>query len=284
MFAHMSQKEVLKILKDIGGEATSSEIREQARQEFPNRQLFNYASMRLNSLKKRGLVSKNKDNDDVVWSITNQGEKTSLKKYTIEVSCDDADKQRLIDEGIDIVNIVCVVYNQDEIRFNLPEISQDMTNSVYNPEDDGFLTFYPSECENAAIRVPTSGTINIAGAKSKDEVYRGVSCFENNMNKLEYDVDISPNDIEVQNIVGQSNIQREIDLRKLASDMPECVEYNNSNSPTLIFRPDTQGTIMMYRTGKIITVGVKTYYQVVKLYQNLNRLMPEVEDAKLSFG
>lgn len=280
----MSQKEILKILKRLGGEATSSEIREQAKQEFPDRHLFNYVSMRLNSLEKRNLVSKRSADDKKYWKITQKGKNKPLKKHIINDSCNNVNKKRLENERVDIVNIVSVVYNKGKTSFDLYQISQDLPNSTYNPETDGYLNFYPTDCENATIRVPSSGNLNIAGAKSKQEVFNGISSFENRMSELGYDIEISPHDIEVQNILGTSSIQKEIDLAKLASDMADCAEYSADNNPNLIFRPEAQGTIMIYRTGKTVAIGVKTYQQMIYLYKQLNDRVPTIENAEIPFN
>lgn len=280
----MSQKEVLRILKNIGGRATSSEIRQQAKQDFPDRKLFSYISRRLESLQKRDLVSKEEVNGGVYWTITNQGREKSLEKHTIEDSCDKMHKEMLSNERIDIVNIVSVVYNEKDFQFDLYKLHQSIPESVYNPESDGYLSLYPPECGNTTVRIPKSGTLNIAGAKSKQEVFDGISYFEDEMNNFGYNIDVSPRDIEVQNIAGTLNIQREIALAKLASDMSDNVEYDTDNSAALIFRPDTQGTIMLYRTGKIIATGVKTYGQMISLYEELYDKMPKIEDANLAFS
>jgi len=280
----MSQKEVLNILRKIGGRASSSEIRQQAKQDFPDRQLFAYTSLRLESLQKRNLVSKEEANGENHWVITKEGQEKSLEKRTIEDSCDQVYKKMLTSEGIEIVNIVSVVYNEEDVYFDLYDIYNGLSNSVYNRENDGYLTFYPPECENATIRIPSSGTLNITGTRSKKEVYNGLSAFEDKMEGLGYNIDISPEDIEIQNIVGTSNIQKEIDLKTLASDMPDSVEYNTDNSAALIFRPNTQGTIMMYRTGKIVATGLKTYEQMASLYKQLNDEMPPVENSNVAFS
>jgi len=54
----MSQEDVFHILKDLGGEATTSQIREAAKKKYPSRTLYMYVSNRLNKLKKWGIIVK----------------------------------------------------------------------------------------------------------------------------------------------------------------------------------------------------------------------------------
>jgi TATA-box binding protein (TBP) (component of TFIID and TFIIIB) len=280
----MSQREIFRILKNLQGKASSSEIRQQAKQNFPDRELFAYTSVRLHSLQKRGLVSKTRSNGESCWSITENGEQKHLEKHTIEDSCNKIDKKKLSDEGIDIVNIVSVVYNNENVRFDLYRLCQEIPSSVYNPETDAYLTLHLPECKSTTVRVPASGTLNITGAKNKQEVFTGLSYFEDKMDEFDYNIDISPSDIEVQNIVGTSDAQTEIDLAKLASDMPENTKYDTDNGAALIFRADTQGTIMMYRTGKVVATGVKTYGQMISLYNQLDDAMPTAKDINTAFN
>lgn len=46
----MSQEDVYAILKELGGEATSKEIRERAKKKYPQRTLYMYVPNRLRKL------------------------------------------------------------------------------------------------------------------------------------------------------------------------------------------------------------------------------------------
>ncbi|MBC7091341.1 MAG: hypothetical protein H5T50_05465 [Nitrososphaeria archaeon] len=54
----MSQEEVYKIIKELGGEATTQEIKERAKEKFPNYSLYLYVSNRLKKLEKWGIIKK----------------------------------------------------------------------------------------------------------------------------------------------------------------------------------------------------------------------------------
>lgn len=53
----MSQEDVLDILKEIGGSATITEIRDKAKSKYPTRSLYSYVGNRLHKLKKWGDVT-----------------------------------------------------------------------------------------------------------------------------------------------------------------------------------------------------------------------------------
>jgi len=63
----MSQEDVLQILKELKGEATTKEIRELAKKKFRERTLYLYVTDRLKKLERNNLVSK-------------EGEKWKIKK------------------------------------------------------------------------------------------------------------------------------------------------------------------------------------------------------------
>ncbi len=68
----MSQFVVYMILKELGGKATTRQIKERALEKFPDLTLYSYVRNRLNKLKKKGFVrnypTKN-DKNELVWEI-----------------------------------------------------------------------------------------------------------------------------------------------------------------------------------------------------------------------
>uniref|UniRef100_A0A7V3KNY3 Uncharacterized protein n=1 Tax=candidate division WOR-3 bacterium TaxID=2052148 RepID=A0A7V3KNY3_UNCW3 len=68
----MSQKEVYEIIKELGGEATYSEIKRRAKEKFPNLTLWQYVTDRLKKLEKKGYVIKIKRGDEIVWKIVEE--------------------------------------------------------------------------------------------------------------------------------------------------------------------------------------------------------------------
>ncbi len=66
----MSQEDTFKILKELGGKATSLEISRRAKEKYPHRTLHHYVSTRLKDLAKWGFVIKEVGSDGKkIWKI-----------------------------------------------------------------------------------------------------------------------------------------------------------------------------------------------------------------------
>lgn len=65
----MSQEDVLKILKELGGKATLFEIRKRAREKYPDRTLYLYVSNRLSKLEKWDVIENTKNGRNTIWQI-----------------------------------------------------------------------------------------------------------------------------------------------------------------------------------------------------------------------
>ena len=70
----MSQEEVYKILEELGGEATTKEIRKRAKEKFPDFSLHQYVGNRLRKLEKNGYVTSisNKESRETRWKIVEE--------------------------------------------------------------------------------------------------------------------------------------------------------------------------------------------------------------------
>ena len=65
----MSQKIIYDLLKELGGNAFTSDISKLAKQKYPDATLHTYVYHRLRDLKKWGLIKKNTDGS---WSIVEE--------------------------------------------------------------------------------------------------------------------------------------------------------------------------------------------------------------------
>lgn len=66
----MSQEDVLEILRELGGTASTDAIRERAREKFPTATLANYVWDRLTRLEKWGRVRR--ENRGTLWTIVEE--------------------------------------------------------------------------------------------------------------------------------------------------------------------------------------------------------------------
>jgi len=65
----MSQQKVYRILKELGGEATTKEIRKKGKEKCPNDTLYTYASLRLKQMEKWGIVKQIGNKTTNKWKI-----------------------------------------------------------------------------------------------------------------------------------------------------------------------------------------------------------------------
>ena len=63
----MSQEDVLNILKDLKGEATTKQIRDVAKKRFPYRTLYLYVNNRLRKLEKNKKVKRDGEKWKIIW-------------------------------------------------------------------------------------------------------------------------------------------------------------------------------------------------------------------------
>lgn len=65
----MSQEEVFKILKILGGRATTKEITDYARENYPSLTLYMYTTKRLKQLQRSGFIRRTINENIVNWEI-----------------------------------------------------------------------------------------------------------------------------------------------------------------------------------------------------------------------
>lgn len=65
----MSQKLIWEILRELGGIATTQQVRELAKKKYPELTLWEYAGNRLRKLQKNGYVSREYKNHIDTWTI-----------------------------------------------------------------------------------------------------------------------------------------------------------------------------------------------------------------------
>ena len=69
MCRYMSQEEVFKILKILGGKASIKDITAYARDHYPNLSLYMYTTKRLKQMERYGFVKKTIIGKNTVWEI-----------------------------------------------------------------------------------------------------------------------------------------------------------------------------------------------------------------------
>jgi transcription initiation factor TFIID TATA-box-binding protein len=267
----MSQEDIRQLLLDAGDEATIKELSELARQKFPKRSLHQYIQERISSMEKRGLVEPIKDG--TAWRLTDRGrdEPTSYPLNELDAIID---TEELVDEGISIANLVGSAHIGRTI--DLSELSYDLPNAEYHPETSPNLMYRPEGNNNVCIMLSSSGRISIAGAKSEEGLVSAVRRFVSELEKLGIDVEISDDEILIQNVVANYDFGREFDLSVLAVSLGlDNVEYEPEEFPGLIYR-SSNCTALLFTSGKLVIMGASTYLQVIKTRDKLKKELADI--------
>lgn len=80
--------------------------------------------------------------------------------------------------------------------------------------------------------------------------------------------------LTVTNLVATVDLEREFDLGKLATSMPD-VDFDPEKSPFLLFRSDA-ATVMIPRTGKLSIVGARTVQDINETLTYLTDIFDEI--------
>ncbi|WP_336346181.1 TATA-box-binding protein [Halalkalicoccus ordinarius] len=92
--------------------------------------------------------------------------------------------------------------------------------------------------------------------------------------------------IQIQNVVGSTAIGQELELKRVAVDLPRA-DYAPERSPGIIYRTEAPAaTSLIFRSGKIVTAGAQSedalhasLAQVVDALRELGITVPETPDV-----
>lgn len=188
------------------------------------------------------------------------------------------DEVELAKHGLEVVNAVATVKTGRE--FDLTTLSADLPNSEYEPEHSPFLVYRPEG--NPTLLVPSNGLVSVVGAKGVDDIERGIYAFFSELEHIGVELSKQPGDVTVQNIVVKGGFQLEFDLDTLAIEIGlERCEYEPEQFPGLIFRTDRGSTILIFRTGAYLIMGLTSYDEVLEEFFDLHN---ELEPFRTELG
>ena len=271
----MSQEAARRLLEDLGGEATTAEIAAHAREVYPDQTLHTYVGQLLSRLEKKSFVSKN----DGSWVLTERGRTTSIEGIPIEdidvaVTGDDLRKN-----GLEVANIVSTLKLGRELDLNALAVG--LPKAEYHPETSPFMVYRPSDASSVTLLVPTNGMISIVGGKNKKEVIEGIDQFFVALADLGIETERTAEDALVQNTVISGNLDVELELSTVAVSLGfEQSEYEPEQFPGVIYRMDDGSTALIFRTGKFLVNGSKSYAQAL---DSVNRLRERLESIGVEF-
>jgi transcription initiation factor TFIID TATA-box-binding protein len=159
------------------------------------------------------------------------------------------------------------------VELDLLELSKDLE-AKYEPE------VYPSMVYKAqnelSILVPTSGNIVLVGVETPAELKQGLNEFLEKLSELGIELDVDSSNIEIQNIVANGNLNKEIDLTALSIGLGlEDTEYEPEQFPGVIYRSNSS-VILIFGSGKFVITGADNIYSVNSAYNNIREELTEL--------
>src|SRR5450756_1151696 len=155
--------------------------------------------------------------------------------------------------NIEIVNVVASTGIGQEI--NLKQATLALEGADYNPKRFPGLVYRTKDPKTAALLF-RSGKIVCTGAKSIDDVYRGMENVFQSLRNIGIDVKGTP-EIKVQNIVASANIHAALNLNTIAIGLGlEHIEYEPEQFPGLVYRlSEPKVVVLIFGSGKLVITG-----------------------------
>lgn len=139
-------------------------------------------------------------------------------------------------------------------EFDLEAVANDIDAYSLDFSRNGPPGLYMKICENEpTIALYRSGSFNIRGASSVEEVYDCKSLFVDNLSNL--DIEIKVSSFSITNMVFTADLGKQMDLGELSIRLGlENIEYEPEQFPGLVYRPG-QGVVMIFSSGKLVLTG-----------------------------
>src|SRR5665647_1393000 len=155
--------------------------------------------------------------------------------------------------NIEIVNVVASTGIGQEI--NLKQATLALEGADYNPKRFPGVVYRTKDPKTAAL-IFRSGKIVCTGAKSIDDVYRGMENVFQSLRNIGIDAKGTP-EIKVQNIVASADLHSVLNLNAIALGLGmEHVEYEPEQFPGLVYRlSEPKVVVLLFGTGKLVVTG-----------------------------
>jgi len=176
---------------------------------------------------------------------------------------------------ITIENVVASTAIGQEI--DLKSVTLALEGADYDPEQFPGLVYRTKDPKTAAL-IFRSGKIVCTGAKSIEDVDRGLKKVFKKMDSVGIKVDSNP-EITVQNIVASADLGSVLNLNAIAIGLGlENIEYEPEQFPGLVYRiKDPKIVALLFSSGKIILTGGKNLEDIKRgldfLEQKLETIM-----------
>jgi transcription initiation factor TFIID TATA-box-binding protein len=156
-------------------------------------------------------------------------------------------------DTIKIENVVASTSIGQEINLNQATLA--LEGADYNPKRFPGLVYRTKDPKTAAL-IFRSGKIVCTGAKSIDDVYRGLENIFQSLRNIGIDIKGTP-EIKVQNIVASGDLHSALNLNAIAIGLGlENIEYEPEQFPGLVYRlSDPKVVVLLFGTGKLVVTG-----------------------------
>jgi TATA-box binding protein (TBP), component of TFIID and TFIIIB len=135
-----------------------------------------------------------------------------------------------------------------------------LPNTQYNPEQFPGLVFRIPDI-HVTFLVFGSGKLVCTGSRSKEDILNAMGKLLKELRKIGVRVK-SQWKIDIQNIVASGNLNRPLDLNKIAYSVDET-EYNPEQFPGLVYKlVNSKITFLLFGTGKIVCTGAKNISEI----------------------
>jgi transcription initiation factor TFIID TATA-box-binding protein len=179
-------------------------------------------------------------------------------------------------DTIKIVNVVASTDIGQEI--NLKQVTLELEGADYDPKRFPGLVYRTKDPKTAALLF-RSGKIVCTGAKSIDEVHKGVENVFQSLRNIGIDVKRTP-EIKVQNIVASADLHAVLNLNAVATGLGiENIEYEPEQFPGLVYRlSDPKVVVLLFNSGKLVVTGGRTPEDAVNA---VDRIVKELNSLSL---
>jgi len=179
-------------------------------------------------------------------------------------------------DTIKIENVVASTSIGQEI--NLKQATLALEGADYNPKRFPGLVYRTKDPKTAAL-IFRSGKIVCTGAKSIDDVYKGLENVFQSLRNIGIDVKGTP-EIKVQNIVASGDLHAALNLNAIAIGLGlENIEYEPEQFPGLVYRlSDPKVVVLLFGTGKLVVTGGRKPEDAVSA---VDRIVEELKSLSL---
>jgi len=163
-----------------------------------------------------------------------------------------------VDEAKKTIKIENVVASTGIGReIDLTALSLSVVGADYNPEKFPGLIYRTEKPKTAAL-IFSTGKLVCTGAKSIEDLHKGLGQVFEKMESVGIDTGESP-EIIVQNIVASADLGTVINLTSIAIGLGlENIEYEPEQFPGLVYRLDKpKVVVLIFGSGKLVVTGGK---------------------------